>query len=161
VPVPEPKAPQAPKAPENLSQTRRRNLLLLLNRHGHAQIDTGQETGAATSFALAIGVHKSLLSKLKGQGPSARDISDAMARQIETRLGLATGWMDTLQPDAPLTSAEQSFLDLCLQAYRSTDARGRTELRRQMKQMGVDLPQDFGRWRMGSIAATKPDIMLR
>ena len=112
------------------------NLLLLLNRHGHAQIDTGQETGAATSFALAIGVHKSLLSKLKGQGPSARDISDAMARQIETRLGLATGWMDALQPDAPLTSAEQSFLDLCLQAYRSTDARGRTELRRQMKMMG-------------------------
>ncbi len=117
----------------NLTQTRRRNLLLLLRQHSHSQINAGQETGAATSFAQVIGVHKSLLSKLKGEGASARDISDAMARQIESRLGQPPGWMDEPQQDAPLTSAEQSFLELCLQAYRSTDAPGRTQLRRQMR----------------------------
>jgi hypothetical protein len=123
------------KDQRDLSQTRRRNLLLLLNRHSHSLIDAGRETGAATAFAAAIGVHKSLLSKLKGEGASARDISDSMARQIEARLSLQAGWMDAPQEGAPLTSAERSFLDLCLRAYRLADARGRTELRRYLRSL--------------------------
>ena len=93
------------------------------------------ETGSSTSFAQAIGVHKSLLSKLKGEEGKAgsRDISDSLARQIETSLGLENGWMDEVHDDAPLTSAEESFLQMALDAYRRTDAGGRSSLRKLVK----------------------------
>jgi hypothetical protein len=121
--------------PQSISQTRRRNLLLQLNLFMHHALDSGQETGAVTDFAERIGVHKSLLSKLKGEGQSSRDISDALACQIESALKLPKGWMDESHEEAPPTPAETSFMELALAAYRSTDARGRTELRRSMRAM--------------------------
>ena len=106
-----------------------------LHQYSRKQLDSGVETGSATSFAQAIGVHKSLLSKLKGEEdkPGTRDISDPMARQIEAALGLKAGWMDEEHDDAPLTSAEQSFLDMALVAYRRTNAAGRSALRKLVK----------------------------
>jgi hypothetical protein len=117
----------------SISHTRRRNLLLQLNLFMHSALDAGQETGAVTDFAQRIGVHKSLLSKLKGEGQSSRDISDALARQIEAALGLSKGWMDEVHEEAPPTPAETSFIELALAAYRATDAKGRTEMRRTMR----------------------------
>lgn len=108
-------------------------MLLQLSLFIHHAVDTGQETGAATVFAARIGVHKSLLSKLKGEGPSGRDMSDAMARQIEVALKLPKGWMDEAHDDAPPTPAEQSLMALALEASRAADAKGRTELRRLLK----------------------------
>ncbi len=103
------------------------------------QTQSGGEA-TSTAFAQAIGVHKSLLSKLKaapvqpGQpGAEHRDISDKLARQIEANLGLAPGWMDIEHEDAPLTGAEESFLEAALAAYRMTDAKGRAELRKIVK----------------------------
>lgn len=121
--------------PQTISHIRRRNLLLQLHQYTRRQLDSGVETGSATSFAQAIGVHKSMLSKLKGEEgkPGTRDISDPMARQIEAALGLKAGWMDEEHEEAPLTSAEQSFLEMALAAYRRTDAAGRSSLRKLVK----------------------------
>lgn len=121
--------------PQTISHIRRRNLLLQLHQYTRKQLDSGVETGSATSFAQAIGVHKSLLSKLKGEEGKAgtRDISDSMARQIEAALGLKPGWMDEVHDEAPLTSAEQSFVAMALEAYRRTDAAGRSSLRKLVK----------------------------
>jgi len=106
---------------------------LQLNLYHHRQIDAGVDTGAATSFADAIGVHKSMLSKLKGDGPSSRDVSDSLARQIEATLKLPRGWMDEEHHEAPPTPAEASFIEIALLAYRSTDAASRTKLRKQLQ----------------------------
>lgn len=124
-----------PTVPQSQPQIRRRNLLLQLNLFMHHALDAGQETGAVTDFAEKIGVHKSLLSKLKGEGQSSRDVSDALARQIESALGLPKGWMDEEHPEAPPTAAEASFVELALAVYRSTDAKGRTALRRSMRDL--------------------------
>ncbi len=121
--------------PQSISQIRRRNLLLQLNLFMHNALDSGQGIGAVTDFAERIGVHKSLLSKLKGEGQSSRDISDTLASQIEAALKLPKGWMNEAHNEAPPTSAETSFMDLALAAYRSTDARGRTDMRRSMRAM--------------------------
>ena len=124
--------------PQSLPQIRRRNLLFQLQLYAHMQLDAGQETGSSTSFAKLIGVHKSLLSKLKGEGESKRDISDALARQIEAALALQPGWMDKPHDEAPMTTAERSYLDLCLQAYRATNAAGRSFLRKRAAQEAED-----------------------
>lgn len=122
--------------PQSLSHVRRRNLLLQLRLHGHRAVDAGQGKGAEASFAELIGMHKSLLSKLKGESPSGRDVSDSLARQIEAALALRPGWMDEEHEDAPPTSAEKSFLVMALKAYRATDAAGRTQLRKLMQKVG-------------------------
>lgn len=118
-------------------------MLLQLSLFIHHAVDTGQENGAATVFAARIGVHKSLLSKLKGEGPSGRDMSDTMARQIEHALNLPKGWMDEPHEDAPPTPAEQSLMTLALEASRAADAKGRTELRRLLKAIvsGAQVPR--------------------
>lgn len=121
--------------PQSISNIRRRNLHLQLNLYTHRQIDAGVDIGASTSFADVIGVHKSLLSKLKGEGPSSRDISDSLARQIEAALKLPPGWMDQERDDAPPTPAEASFTQLALLAYRCTDSSSRTKLRKQLQSM--------------------------
>jgi hypothetical protein len=119
------------KVPQSISQTRRRNLLLQLNLYAHEEINEGRQASISTSFAESIGVHKSLLSKLRGEGNAARDISDKMARQIESHLKLEPGWMDHDHQEAPVTSAEASYLELALAAYRATNAQGRSRLRKQ------------------------------
>lgn len=126
--------------PDSILTLRRRNLLMQLTLFAKRQLDEGIGTGASTTFAEVIGIHKSLLSRLKGDGgrAGARDISDSLARQIEARLGLPSGWMDQEHGSAPMTSAEESFIALALAAYRRADAKGRRELRRSMRQMSGD-----------------------
>ena len=129
--------------PQSPSQIRRRNLLLQLNLFTHHEVDAGRDNGAATAFAAKIGVHKSLLSKLKTE----RDISDALARQIESNLGLSAGWMDEPHADAPPTGAEASLQVMALEAIRATDAASRTSLRKLLKIMseGVSLEEALKR----------------
>lgn len=50
--------------------------------------------GGATALAAKIGVTKSWLSQLIGK-KAARPIGDQAARNIEERLGLAKGWLDS------------------------------------------------------------------
>jgi hypothetical protein len=118
----------------DLSLTRRRNLLLQFARFSQAEIAAGR-SGSAAAFSEKLGIHPTLLSKLRGAQAEgdARDVSDKLARQFEVRLGLAAGWLDQEQDGAPLTSAETSFLELALRAYRAADAPTRRALRRQLQ----------------------------
>lgn len=125
------KAPARPM-PLTPSQRRRINLEGLLEQHLQEQLAEGVQTGGATSFAERIGVHKSLLSKLKGDEQSAgsRNISDTLAAQIEARLGLPSGWLDVEHDPDATSQAEQAFLAQALAAYRATNAQGRRDLKR-------------------------------
>ena len=114
--------------------TRRRNLLMQLALFSQLEIAEGRG-GSAASFAERVGIHPSLLSKLRGAQPGqdTRDISDKLARQIEARLGLQAGWLDERRDEAPMTSGEASFVELALRAYRNVDAKARRELRKRME----------------------------
>lgn len=50
--------------------------------------------GGATALATKIGVTKSWMSQLIGK-KAARPIGDQAARNIEEKLGLAKGWLDS------------------------------------------------------------------
>lgn len=119
-----------------LQNTRRRNLLLQMALHSQREVAAGR-SGSAAAFAEVLGIHQSLLSKLRGAtaGVQARDISDKLARQFESQLGLEAGWFDAEHEEAPLTSAESSFLDVALKAYRAAPAKVRRELRKQLEQL--------------------------
>jgi len=45
--------------------------------------------------------------------------------------------MDQVHDDAPLTSAEKSFLHMAVEAYRRTDAAGRSTLRKLVKNFPI------------------------
>lgn len=122
--------------PTATPQARRRNFLLQLALHSQTEIAAGR-SGSDAGFAERIGVHPSMLPKLKGSahGRDSRDISDKLARQIESRLGLEPGWLDAEHSDAPLTSAEASFVELALRVYRGAGAKKRRELRQQMQRL--------------------------
>lgn len=114
---------------DNTTARRRHNLLALVKQHEERQVAAGDKVAMSASFAASIGMHVSLVSHLK----NARPISDKNARQIESRLALAAGWMDQVHDEVPPpTPAEQHFLDLCLRAYRATNAKGRRELLKTM-----------------------------
>lgn len=123
----------------DLALTRRRNLLMQLALFSQQEIAVGR-TGSAASFAERVGIHQSLLSKLRGGHPGndTRDLSDKLARQIEVKLGLQAGWLDEHRDEAPMTSAEASFVEIALRAYRNVDAKTRRELRRQMVALAPD-----------------------
>ena len=114
---------------------RRRNLLMQMSLYSQREIAEGR-TGSALAFAELVQIHPSLLSKLRGgSGDSTRDVSDKLARQIEARLGLDTGWLDVEHQDAPPTAAEAAIMQLALSAYQAGDARGRRELRRYLQEL--------------------------
>lgn len=127
----------------DLATTRRRNLLMQLALFSQLEIAVGR-TGSAASFAERVGIHQSLLSKLRGASPGSdtRDLSDKLARQIEARLGLKAGWLDEGRDEAPMTSGEASFVEIALRAYRNVDAKTRRELRRHMLGLAGDEAHD-------------------
>jgi hypothetical protein len=63
----------------DLALTRRRNLLMQLALFSQQEIAVGR-TGSASSFAERVGIHQSLLSKLRGAHPGndTRDLSDKL-----------------------------------------------------------------------------------
>jgi hypothetical protein len=56
-----------------------------------------------------------------------------MARQIEQYCDKPPGWLDEERESAGLTPAEQQFLALSLQAWRSTNSAGRKTPRELIK----------------------------
>lgn len=119
----------------DLSTIRRRNLLLALAEFSQRELAQGR-SGSALAFAELLQIHPTLLSKLRGaSGKGSRDVSDQLARQVESRLSLSSGWMDEERTDAPMTPAETSFLDLALRAYRAGDAKTRRALRRELERI--------------------------
>lgn len=70
----------------DISEIRRRNLLLLLERYEQDK-----------DFAAQVGIGTTYLSRLKR--PGEREMGGPIARRIEERLKLPYGWMDALHAD--------------------------------------------------------------
>ena len=85
--------------------------------------------GLEQAFAATLQISPSMWSQIK----SSRPIGDKMARQIEQHCAQPLGWLDEERESAGLTPAEQQFLALALQAWRSTNSAGRKTLRDILK----------------------------
>lgn len=119
---------------------RRRNALALFQDFAERVLaGGGAPKGLEQAFAAMLQISPSMWSQIK----SSRPIGDKLARQIEVACGKPSGWLDEVRAAAVLSPAEQSFLDLALVAYRSTNAPGRRALRGQFQALlkGTALPQ--------------------
>ena len=107
---------------------RRDNLLRLLREFSQARIARGEPTnGTEKAFAEQLQVSKSLLSQFK----SSRNISDAIAKQIEARCKQMAGWLSQEHTEMVTRPApgEEAFLALARAAYRSASRESRIKLR--------------------------------
>lgn len=121
---------RTPAILNNITVTRRRNALALFQSFAEEALATGTPPkGLEQSFAQKLEISPSMWSQIK----SSRPIGDKMARQIEQHCGKPSGWLDEERESAGLTPAEQQFLALALQAWRSTNSTGRKALRELLK----------------------------
>lgn len=110
---------------------RRENLLLLLREFSQTRIAAGHPTnGTEKAFAEQLQMSKSLLSQLK----SSRNISDAIAKQLEARCKKVDGWLSVSQATMSARAApgEEAFIALARATYRAADRERRTQLRALM-----------------------------
>lgn len=121
---------RTPAILNNITVTRRRNALALFQSFAEEALASGTPPkGLEQSFAQKLEISPSMWSQIK----SSRPIGDKMARQIEQHCGKSSGWLDEERESAGLTPAEQQFLALALQAWRSTNSAGRKALRELLK----------------------------
>jgi len=114
----------------NITVTRRRNALALFQSFAEEALASGTPPkGLEQSFAQKLEISPSMWSQIK----SSRPIGDKMARQIEQHCIKPPGWLDEERESVGLTPAEQQFLALALQAWRSTNTAGRKALREHLK----------------------------
>jgi hypothetical protein len=115
----------------NITLTRRQNALALFQEYAERELAGGTPPkGLEQAFAAKLQVSPSMWSQIK----SSRPIGDKLARQIETHCAKKQGWLDQQRETAALSDAEKAFLALALQAWRSTNAAGRRELRSRLKE---------------------------
>jgi transcriptional regulator with XRE-family HTH domain len=110
---------------------RRENLRLLLREFSQARITAGDPTnGTEKAFAGQLQMSKSLLSQLK----SSRNISDAIAKQIEARCKKSDGWLsdERTEISSRPVPGEAAFVALARATYRAADREGRARLRTVM-----------------------------
>lgn len=120
------------------TNNRRRSLDVLYRRFAEQHLAQGGHLkGVDNLFADALGVSASTLSMAKS---GARPIGDKLAAQIESRMGLESGWLSEDRPEEGLSPAEQSFVAIALQAYRSVGSDQRRQLRKQMQALIKDVP---------------------
>ena len=115
----------------DLHAIRRDNLLLLLREFSQERISAGSPTnGTEKAFAEQLQMSKSLLSQLK----TSRNISDAIATQIESKCRKVAGWLSLTHADVSsrATAGEEAFIASARAAYRSADREGRIRLRAQL-----------------------------
>ena len=117
---------------QNTTVSRRINLLALLQTFAEQSLANGASTnGIEQSFAAHIQVHPSMLSQIK----SSRPISDKLAVQIETACKRPVGWLSQAHPHQKATPAEEAFVQLARQLWRSKNAKGKRELALVLKTM--------------------------
>lgn len=110
----------------NITVIRRQNALALFQAWAEVAVFSGAAPkGLEQAFARELEISPSMWSQIK----SSRPIGDKLARQIEEHCGKPAGWLDEERESAGLTSAEQQFLALALQAFRAANSAGRRELR--------------------------------
>ena len=109
----------------DLSLARRHNVLTLFHRFAEAQMRAGvPPKGLEQAFAQHLQVSPSMWCQIK----SSRPIGDKLARQIEAACRQVAGWLDEERAGEGLTTGEQRFLALALQAWRTNDGAGRKQL---------------------------------
>jgi hypothetical protein len=112
----------------NTTVTRRRRLQLLLQTFFQEQAAQGvPPKGLEQTFAAKLQISPSLLSQIK----KARPIGDKLARQIETMCEVPSGWLDReVEELEGADPAEEAFLALARQAWRSANARDKRAITR-------------------------------
>ena len=94
-------------------------------------IDT-RYNGVINRCAVACDVQQSQLSRVFAEGEYRRNVGEILARKIETKLSLATGWLDTEHAASSdisskmdhLTRAQRQVVDAVIDEFLSTnDAR--------------------------------------
>ena len=111
---------------------RRLNVLALFQAHAAQALAAGAPPkGLEQAFASALEISPSMWSQIK----SSRPIGDKLARQIEQHQGKPPGWLDVPRQGVAPTAAEQAFVELALNAWRSTNGAGRKALRLQLKSL--------------------------
>ena len=134
---------------DNPTLARRHNVLCLFQRYAEDQMRAGAPPkGLEQAFAQRLQISPSMWSQIK----SSRPIGDKLARQIEVACAQPLGWLDTARAatGTGLSSSEQQFLALALQAWRHTNAEGRKRLKRLLKESSA---QGERRGATGSTAA--------
>ena len=129
------------RAVTNTTITRRRNVLALFQAYAEKTLAGGAPPkGLEQAYAGTLQISPSMWSQIK----SARPIGDKLARQIEVLSRKPVGWLDQNHHADVLTPDEKAFLDLSLQAWRSTDRVGRKLLKRTVRQVANGAPEDVG-----------------
>lgn len=114
----------------DINRTRRNNLLIIIREYSERELAAGETpVGMLGRLAKELGLSAGGLSQFKGDANgSGRNIGDAAAAQIESRLGKPKGWMDEDHGGDAFNPAENAFIEMARAAWRSTDAKGRRQL---------------------------------
>ena len=121
----------------NITLTRRQNALALFQDYAEKSLAAGTSPkGLEQSFAAKLQISPSMWSQIK----SARPVGDKLARQIEVACDKPAGWLDEVRKDAAPGAAEAAFLQLALEAWRSTNSAGRRALREHVKDVLANRP---------------------
>lgn len=116
---------------DNITKLRRQNAVAFFQAWAQERMAAGVPAkGLEQAFAAEIAVSPSMWSQIK----SSRPISDKLARQIEHHVGRPSGWMDQQHEgtEAP-NEAEQHFLDVARAAWRASNAKGKRELLKMVR----------------------------
>jgi len=139
----------------NITVIRRHNALTLFQEYATSKIAAGEPAkGMEQAFAAKLEISPSMWSQIK----SSRPISDKLARQIESHMKQPAGWLDKPHGIGQPDPSEERFLALARAAWRNSNAQGKRELSRLMRDRGVsssvndEIPLAGGGLR---IAATK------
>ena len=119
------------KVTENVTLTRRRNMLALYQDYAHEQLAKGESAkGLEQAFAATLEISPRTWSQIK----SSRPIGDKLARQIEQHAGKAAGWLDEAHGERAIPdAAEERFVELARGAWRHANAKEKRELARMLK----------------------------
>lgn len=120
----------------NITVIRRHNVLALFQEYAAAKIAAGEPAkGIEQTFAAALEISPSMWSQIK----SSRPISDKLARQIESHTKQTSGWLDETHAHGAERSdpAEERFLELARAAWCASNAQGKRELMRWMRDRRV------------------------
>jgi hypothetical protein len=108
---------------------RNTNALIAFNQFARERIAFGEPgNGLDQAFADLVEVSPQVWSGIKA---GKRRIGDAIARQIECRIGRPEGWLDGVHEEdheSWLRPDEQELTRLALAAFRRSDSEGRARL---------------------------------
>jgi hypothetical protein len=109
----------------NITVTRRKNVLALFQEYATAQLAAGESAkGLEQAFAAALEISPSMWSQIK----SSRPISDKLARQIESHMKKPGDWLDEERGASGPDAAEERFVELARKAWRGTNGKGKKAL---------------------------------